>query len=124
MQEQSAVVLKVSAGDGLAPGAVRFEGGGPEDDVLAVKGAVTLANGHSGLPRVIPDSGEPIRFRIEAGDAGAGALAAVSIKEREIGLQEFAILDHVLLACGFRDDRFAVRREERLDDIPLARELR
>jgi hypothetical protein len=100
-----------------------IEGRGPKDDVLAVKGAVALANGHGGLVRVVPHGGEAICFGVEAGDSGAGGLRSVSIDEGEIRLQKLAVLDHVLFAGAIRHDGLAVHREERFDDVPIARKL-
>jgi hypothetical protein len=97
MEEKVAVFLKVRARDGLAPRTVGIEGRGPQDDVLAVERAVALANRHRRLPRVVPHGGEAIRFGIEAGDSGAGALRSVSTEEGEIRLQKLAVLNHVLL---------------------------
>ena len=124
MEEEPAVFLKVRTRDGLAPGMLGIEGRGPQDDVLAVERAVALANGHGGLVRVVPHGGEAIRFGIEAGDSGAGALRSVRIEEGEIRLQKLAVLDHVLLTRAFRHDRLPVHREERLDDVPVAHKLR
>src|ERR1700733_85251 len=86
MEENPAVFFKVRSRDGLAPGTVGIEGRGPQDDVLAVERAVALANRHRRLARVVPHGGEAIRFVIEAGDSGAGALRSVSTNEDEIGL--------------------------------------
>src|SRR6266436_1147612 len=47
--------------------------------------------------RFVPHGGEGIRFGIEAGDSGAGALRSVRIEERKIRLQRLAVLDHILL---------------------------
>jgi len=124
MEEKVAVFLKVRARDGLAPKTVGIEGRGPQDDVLAVERAIALANRHRRLPRVIPYGGEAIRFGIEAGDSGAGALRSVRIEEGEIRLQKLAVLDHVLLTRAFRHDRLSVHREECLDEVPVARKLR
>ncbi len=41
-----------------------------------------------------------------------------------IGLQKLAVLHHVLLADRFCDDRLPIGREERLDHVPIAHELR
>ena len=90
---------------------------------LPVERAVALANGHRRLARVIPDGSEAIRFGIEAGDSGAGALRSVSIEEGEIRLQKLAVLDHVLLTASFRGDRLSVHREKRLYDVPVTRKL-
>ena len=124
MEENAAVFLKVRARDGLAPRTVGIEGRGPQDDVLAVEGAVALANRHRSLPRVVPHGGEAIRFGIEAGDSGADALRSAGIEEGEIGLQKLAVLDHVLLTRAFRHDRISVHREKRLDEVPVTRKLR
>ena len=124
MEEKAAVFLKVCARDGLAFGTFGIERRGPQDNVLAVECAVALTNRHRRLPRVVPHGCEAIRLWIEAGDPGARALRSVRIEEREIGLQKLAVLDHVLLAGCFRDDGLAIRREERLHDVPLAHELR
>src|SRR5580765_4423600 len=105
MEEYAAVFLKVRARYGLAPRMLGVEGRGPQHDVLAVKRAVALANRHRRLPRVVPHGGEAVRFGIEAGDSGAGALRSVSIEEGEIRLQKLAVLDHVLLARALRHDR-------------------
>ena len=111
MEENAAVFLKVRARDGLAPRTIGIEGRGPQDDVLAVERAVALANRHRRLPRVVPHGGEAIRFGIEAGDSGAGALRSVGIEEGEIRLQKLAVLDHVLLTRAFGHDRLSVHRE-------------
>src|SRR5271154_2752343 len=124
MEENAAVVLKVRARDGLAPRIIGIEGRGPQDDVLAVERAVALANRHRRLPRVVPHRGEATRFGIEAGDSGTAALRSIGIDEGEIRLQKLAVLDHVLLTRAFRHDRLSVRREERLDDVPVSRKLR
>jgi hypothetical protein len=124
MKKKAAVFLKMRARDGLAPGSVGIEGRSQENNVLAVERAVALANGHCCLPRVVPHRSEAIRFGIETGDPGPGALGSVRIEEGEIRLQKLAVLDHVLLARAFCHDRLPVRREEGLDDVPVARELR
>ena len=124
MEEDAPVFLKVCARDGLAPRMLGIEGGGPQDDVLAVEGAVALANGHGGLVRVIPHGGETIRFGIKTGDSGASGLRPVLIDEGEIGLQKLAVLDHVLLTRAFGHTRLPFHGEEGLDDIPVARKLR
>src|SRR5580698_1055102 len=124
MEEDAAVFLKVRTRDGLPPGMLGIEGRGPQDDVLAVEGAVALANRHCGLVRVVPHGGEAIRFGIETGDSGAGGLRSVSIEEGEIRLQKLPVLDHVLFTRAIRHDRLPVHREERLDDVPVARKLR
>ena len=124
MEEKAAVFLKVRARDGLAPGMLGIEGCGPQHDVLAVERAVALANRHGRLPRVVPHGGEAIRFGIEAGDSSAGGLSAVRTEESKIRLQKLAVLNHVLLARAFRHDRLPAHREERLDDVPVARKLR
>ena len=123
MEEDAAVFLKVRTRDGLPPGMLGIEGRGPQDDVLAVEGAVALANRHCGLVRVVPHGGEAIRFGIETGDSGAGGLRSVGIEEGKIRLQKLAILDHVLLTHADRRDRLPVHREERLDDVPVAHKL-
>lgn len=124
MKENAAVVLQVCARDSLAARTIGVERSGPQNDIVAVEGAIALANGHGGLPGVVPDGGEAIRFGIEAGDSGASALGSVGFEEDKIGLQKLAVLDHVLLAGAFRHFRGAVLREERLDDVPIAHKLR
>jgi hypothetical protein len=124
MQENAAVFLKVRARDGLAPGMLGIEGRGPQDDVLSVERAVALADRHCCLPRVVPHSREAIRFGIKAGDSGAGALGSVRVEEGEIRLQKLAILDHILRTRTLRHNRLSAHREERLDDVPVARKLR
>src|SRR5215471_11836658 len=124
MEENAAVFLKMRARHCLAPGTVGVEGRGPQDDVLAVERAVALANRHRRLVRVVPDGGEAIRFGIEAGNSGAGALRSVSIEEGEIRLQKLAVLDHVLLTGAPGNVGLPVHREERLDEVPVARKLR
>jgi hypothetical protein len=124
MEENASVFFEVCAGDGLAAGMLGIEGRGPQDDVLAVEGAVALADRHGGLLRVVPHGGEAVGFGIEAGDSGAGALGSVCIEEGEVRLQKLAVLDHVLLARALRHDRVSVHGEERLDDVPVAHELR
>jgi hypothetical protein len=91
--------------------------------VLAVERAVALANRHRRLPRVAPHGSEAIRFGIEAGDSCAGPLPSVRIADREIRLQQLTVLDHVLLTRAFRHDRLSRHREERHDDVPVARKL-
>jgi GNAT superfamily N-acetyltransferase len=66
MEEKAAVFFKMCTRDGLAPRMLGIEGRGPQDDVVAVKRAVALADRHRRLPRVIPHGGEAIRFGIEA----------------------------------------------------------
>ncbi len=124
MEEDAAVFLKVCTRDGFAPRVLGIEGCGPQDDVLAVEGAVALANRHRRLVRVVPHGGEAIRFGIKAGDPGAGRLRSVRVEEDKIRLQKFALLDHVLLTRAFRYDRLPVHREERLDNVPVAHKLR
>ncbi len=124
MEENATVLLKVCARHGLAPGMFGIEGRGPQYDIFPVKRAVTLANRHRGLPRVVPHRGEAIGFGIEAGDSGAGALGSVSIEEGEIRLKKLPILDHVLFARAFCHDRLPVPGEESLDHVPFARKLR
>jgi len=124
MEEKAAVFLKMRTRDGLAPRMLGIEERGPQDDVVTVECAVALADRHGRLPRVVPHGGEAIRFGIEAGDSGAGALGSVRIEEGEIGLQKLAVLDHVLLTPAFRHERLPVHREERLDEIPVAHKLR
>ena len=124
MEEDAAVFFEVGAGDGFAAGTVGFERRSPQDDVLAIEGAVALANGHGGLAGVEPDGGEAVGFGIEAGDAGAGAFGPVRIEEGEVGLQEFAVLDHELFALAFGDDGLSVRGEEAFNDVPVAHKLR
>ena len=102
MEEEAAVFLKVRTRDGLAPMVFGIDWRVPQNNVLAVKGAVALANRHRRLPRVVSHGGEAIRFGIEAGDSGAGALCSIRIEEREIRLQKLAILDHVLFTRAFR----------------------
>ena len=72
---------------------------------------------------VEPDGSEFVGFGIEPGDAGAGGFGAVGVEKSEIGLQEFAVLNHVLLAFAFGDDGLAVGGEEGFDDIPIAGKL-
>ena len=124
MEEKAAVLLKVCAGDGLAAGAIGIEGRRPENNVLAIEGAVALANGHGGLVRVEPHCSEAIAFGIEAGDSGASALGSIRIEEGEIRLQKLTVLNHVLPAGAFRDDGLAGSGEERFDHIPVAHKLR
>src|SRR5215469_4778211 len=124
MEKKAAVFLKVRTRDGLASRTIGIEGRRPQYDVLAVERAVALANRHRGLPRVVPHRGEAIRFGIEAGDARTGALRSIGIDEGEIRLKKLAVLDHVLLTRAFRHDRLAVRWEECLNDIPVARKFR
>jgi hypothetical protein len=82
MEEKAAVFLKVRARDGLAPRIVGVEGRGPQDDVLAVEGAVALADRHRRLPRVVPHGGEAIRFGIEAGNSSyvGGEVAPILLR--------------------------------------------
>jgi hypothetical protein len=124
MNENFPVFFEVRTGDGFAARAIGIEGSGVENDVLAVKRAVALANRHGGLLRIEPHGGEAIRFGIEAGNSGASGFRSVGIVEREIGLQKLAALNHALRASAFRHDRLAVRGEETLHYIPLAHELR
>ena len=124
MQENAAVFLKVRTRHRLTPRTVGIERRGPQDNVLAVERAVALANGHRRLPRVVPHRGEPIGFRIEAGDSGAGALRSIRTEKDEIRLQKLAVLDHVLLTRTFGNDRLPIHREERLNDVPVARKFR
>ena len=124
MEEKAAVLFKVCARNGLAAWAFGIEGSGPQNDVLAVEGAVALTDRHRRLPRVVPHRCEAIRFGIEAGDSRARALGSVRIDKGEIGLQKLAFLDHVLFACCLGHDRLPIRREECLHDIPFALELR
>src|ERR1700733_10078409 len=124
MEQKATVFLKVGTRHGLAPRTIGIERRCPQDDVLAVEGAVALADRHRRLPRVEPHGGEAIRIRVEAGDSGAGALRSVRIEEDKIGLQKLALLNHILLTSAFRHFRGAILREERLDDVPIARELR
>jgi hypothetical protein len=124
MEKKAAVFLKVRTRDGLVPRMLGIEGRGPQDDVLTVERAVALANRHRRLPRVVPHGGEAIRFGIEAGDSGAGALRSVRIEEGKIRLQKLAVLDHIMLTRAFRHDRLTVYREERLEDVPVAHKLR
>jgi hypothetical protein len=49
---------------------------------------------------------------------------SAGIEEGKIRLQKLAVLDHILLTRAFRHDRLPVHREERLDDVPVARKLR
>jgi len=123
VEEKTAIFFKVRSRYGLATGMLRFEGRGPQDDVLAVKRAIALANGHCRLPRVIPHGSEAIRFGIETGDSGPGARRSFRIEKGEIRLQKFAVLDHVLLTRALCHNRLPLHREEGLDDIPVAREL-
>ena len=81
MKENAAVVLQVCARDSLAARTIGVERSGPQNDIVAVEGAIALANGHGGLPGVVPDGGEAIRFGIEAGDSGASALGSVGLKK-------------------------------------------
>ena len=124
MEQKVAVFFKVCARDGLAPGTLGIEGSRPQDNILAIEGAVALTDRHRRLPRVVPDRREAIRLRIEAGDSGARALRSVRIQEGEIGLQKLAVLDHVLLAGCLRHDRLPIHGKERLHHIPLAHESR
>src|SRR5262249_5453113 len=124
MEEKAPAFFKVRACDGLPPRTIGIEGRRPQDDVLAVERAVALTHRHRRLPRVVPHRGEAIRFGIEARDSGAGALGSVGIDEGKIRNQKLAVLDHVLLRHAFCHPRRSVRREERLDDVPVARKLR
>lgn len=124
MEQNASVFLKVRTGDRLTPRVFRVERSGPQDDILAIERAITLADRHCRLPGVVPDGREAIGFAIEAGDTRAGALRAVRIEEGEIRLQKMTVLDHVLLARTFRYDRLTVFREERLYYVPIARKLR
>jgi hypothetical protein len=124
MEKDVALFLKVSAGNRLAAGTLGIERSGPQNDVLAVEGAVALANGHGGLVRVVPHGGEAVRLGIETGDAGSGGLRSVRVEEGKIRLQKLAVLDHVLLAGAFRHARLPFHGKEGLDDIPVARKLR
>jgi hypothetical protein len=101
----------------------RGRGGVPQNDVLTIERSVALSNRHCRLSRVVPDGGKAIRFGIEAGDSSAGTLGPISIEEREIRLQELAVLDHILLTRSFRYNRFPIHREERFDYVPVARKL-
>ena len=123
MEENAAAVFEVRTGDSLAPWIIGIECRGPQHDVLAVERAVALTNRHGRLPRVEPNGSEAVRLGVEAGDSGAGRLGPVRIEEGEIRLQKLAILDHVLLASAFRQDWLAVRREESLDEVLVARKL-
>src|SRR5215813_15246236 len=123
MEEKAAVFFEVCARDSFASGTLGIKSRSPEDDVLAVEGAIALADRHRRLPRVIPHGREAVRLRIETGDSGARAFGTVSIDEREVGLEELAVLDHVLLAGCFRHDRLAVRREKGLHNVPITDEL-
>lgn len=124
MEEDAPAFLKVGAGDGFAARMLGIEGRGPQDDILAIEGAIALANGHGGLVRVVPHGGEAIRFGIETRDSRAGGLRSVIVDEGEVRLQKLAVLDHVLLTGAFRHAGLAFHREERFDDVPVARELR
>jgi hypothetical protein len=124
MDENVAVFFKMRACNGFTPRMIGIEGCVPQDDILAVECAVTLANRHRRLPRVVPHCGKTIRFGIEAGDAGASAFRSVRIEESKIRLQKLTVLDHVLLARAFGHDRLPIHRKERLDDVPVARKLR
>src|SRR6202050_3764651 len=108
MEQNAAVFLKVSTRHGLAPRTIGIERRCPQDDVLAVEGAVALANRHRRLPRVVPHGGEAIRFGVEAGDSGAGALRSIRIEEAKIRLQKLAVLNHILLTTAFRHFRGAI----------------
>ena len=123
MKKLSRVFLKVGASHGLAARTFNVERRGPQHDVLAIKRAVALADRHRRLPRVVPHRCEAIRFRVEAGDSGSRTFCSIRIEEREIRLQELAVLDQVLLAHRLGDDGLSIHREERLHDIPLAGEL-
>jgi len=124
MEQNAAVFLKVCARHGLAPRTVGIERRRPQDDVLAVEGAVALADRHRRLPRIVPHGGEAIRLGVKAGNSGAGALGSIRIEEDKIRLQKLAVLNHILLTGAFGHLRGAILREERLDDVPIARELR
>ena len=124
MEEDAAVLFKVRPRHGLAPRMLGIEGRGPQHDVLAVEGAVALANGHGGLVRVVPHGSEAIRFGIKTRDSGASGLRSVIIDEGEIGLQKLAVLDHVLLTRAFGHTRLPFHGEEGLDDVPVAGKLR
>ena len=115
-----AVVFEVGAGYGFVAGAIGVEGCGPEDDGFAVERAVALADGHGGLLGVVPDGGEFIGLGVKAGDAGAGAFSSVGVEEGEVGLQELAVLDHVLLAGALGDDGGSGGGEEGLRHVPVA----
>jgi len=111
----------------FASGMIGIEGCVPEDDVLAIERAVTLANRHRRLPRVEPHGGEAIGFGIEAGDSSAraaGAFRSIRPEEYKIRLQELAVLDHVLLAGTFRYNWLPISGKECLDHIPVTRKLR
>jgi len=123
VKQKTAVFLKVGASHGLAARTFNVERRGPQHDVLAIKRAVALADRHRRLPRVVPHRCEAIRFRVEAGDSGSRTFCSIRIEEREIRLQELAVLDQVLLARRLGDDGLSIHREERLHDIPLAGEL-
>jgi len=101
MEQKVAVFLKVRTRGGFAPRTIGIEGRRPQDDVLAVEGAVALADRHRRLSRVVPNRGEAIRFGIEAGDSSTGALRSIGINEGELRLQKLAERD--------RDWRGAVR---------------
>ncbi len=124
MQENAAVILQVCACNGLASRTFGIERGSPQHDVLAIKRAVALTNRHRRLARVEPDCRKAIRLWIESGDSRARALRSIRIEEREIGLEKFSVLDHVLLARAFRHSGFAACWKESLNDLPIAYELR
>ena len=124
MKKNASVFLKVRACDRLAPRTFGIERRRPQDNVLAVKRAIALADRHRRLPRVVPDRSKPIGLGIEPGDPGARALVSVRTEEGEIRLQKLAILDHVLLARSFGHDRLARGRKECLHHIPLTGKLR
>jgi hypothetical protein len=124
MEENATVLLKMRARHGLSPRMIGVEGCSPQDDILAVEGAVALANRHRRLSRVVPHGGEAIRFGIEAGNSSASALRSIWIEEGEIRLQKLAVLDHVLLTRSFCLDRFSVYWKEGLNEVPVAHELR
>jgi hypothetical protein len=58
MEEKTAIFLKARSREGLAPLMLGSEGRAKQDDVLAVEGAVALANRHRRLPPVVPHGRE------------------------------------------------------------------
>ncbi len=124
VEKNSAIIFEVRARHGFASGMFGIKRRGPQHDVLAIEGAIALADRHRRLPGVKPYGCEAVRLRIETGDSGACALRTIGIEEREIGLEKFSVLNHVLLAGCLRHDRFAIGGKERFNHIPIARKLR
>jgi hypothetical protein len=62
----------------------RYQEEWPQDDVLAVERAITLANRHGRLARVVPHGSEAICLGIEARNFGAGAPRSIRIEEGKI----------------------------------------